>query len=110
MSDEAECDRGEEPCRPDGYGLCSTHPTCEQVSNAIREERLKNISERVELKKEVEKLRGALKPFADQAAIIDENDTLDGSVRKGDSRSFRFQDSYAAITLGDCRRAMEALK
>lgn len=50
----------------------------------------------------------ALTPFADQAAIIDRNDESEG--RKGETfELFKFRGSYAALCLGDCRRAQQAL-
>lgn len=48
---------------------------------------------------EIQRLRSALKPFADQAAIIDETDIA------LDVQWFRFRGSITAITVGDCRKA-----
>lgn len=64
-----------------------------------------------ELEAEMAKLREALKPFAEQAKIIDAEDAIhriDG--KRPEFSMFRFADSYAAITIGDCRKAQEALK
>lgn len=54
------------------------------------------------------KLRDALEPFARQADIIDGNDKADGNGPEDDAIGFRFRGSYAAICLGDCRRAKSA--
>lgn len=59
---------------------------------------------------ECERLRRTLEPFAQQARIIDENDAKDGHGPEEDCYSFRFRSSYAAITIGDCRRALEAMR
>ena len=46
-----------------------------------------------------------LRPFANQAKIIDGNDAVDGHGPEQPFALFRFRDSYAAISLGDCREA-----
>ncbi len=62
------------------------------------------------LERKVLALKAALQPFAAQAKIIDENDAADGNGPEPDALGFRFRDSYTAISLGDCRRAKEALQ
>jgi diadenosine tetraphosphate (Ap4A) HIT family hydrolase len=57
---------------------------------------------------EVERLRAALRPFVGQAEIIGQNDAADRTDTP-DHLHFRLAGSYAAITVGDCRRAAEAL-
>ena len=37
MASDNEADRGEEPCRPNGFGLCMTHPTCDHVKVSLEE-------------------------------------------------------------------------
>ncbi len=54
-------------------------------------------------------LRKALHPFAHQAKIIDGNDASDGDGPEPDYLAFRFRTSYTAISIGDCRRADEAM-
>lgn len=66
---------------------------------------------------EIERLRAlltkaanALDPFAHQATIIDQNDKADGNGPEEAHALFRFRQSYTAISIGDCRRAKEALE
>ncbi len=59
---------------------------------------------------EVRRLRKALQPFADQAAIIDENAATGEVPPAEDYELFRFRHSYTAISYGDCKRAREALQ
>lgn len=51
----------------------------------------------------------ALMPFARQATIIDANDANDGNGPEQAFVLFRFRDSYAAISIGDCRLAADAV-
>lgn len=51
----------------------------------------------------VRRLRAALGPFANQADICDHNEPIP------DTQWFKLCGSIAAINLGDCRRAREAL-
>ena len=56
-------------------------------------------------KLEIMRLRSALKPFADQADIIDQS--CDTAI---DVQWFRFRGSITAITVGDCRKAAAILE
>ena len=70
-----------------------------------------NLKQRIpELEKQNAHLRHLLEPFAHQARIIDGNDLADGYGPEESFAMFRFRNSYAAICLGDCRRALEGLK
>ena len=62
------------------------------------------------LERKVAALKKALEPFAYQARIIDENDKADGNGPEEQFALFRFRNSYTAISLGDCRRAREAIQ
>lgn len=59
---------------------------------------------------EIARLRAALQPLRLQADIIDANDRADGNDPKPDFFSFRFDSSYTAISIGDCREARKALE
>lgn len=55
-------------------------------------------------------LEAVLKPFAQQAEIIDsQRDDPEDDFRWESSQWFRFGGSITAITLGDCRRAAAVL-
>jgi hypothetical protein len=58
--------------------------------------------------KRIKELEAALRPFAEQAQIIDAQ-RQDGE-KWTDDAWFRFGASVTAITLGDCRAALKALE
>lgn len=57
-----------------------------------------------------DKLLAACKAFADQAKIIDSNNESEGIPRDDTFTLFRYMGSLAAICIGDCRRAREAVE
>jgi regulator of replication initiation timing len=61
------------------------------------------------LEAENELLRNRLQPFADQARIIDVNNKMDNLPPSEGFERFKFYGSYAAISYGDCKRALEVL-
>ncbi len=63
-----------------------------------------------ELEKREDELTAALQPFDYQARIIDENDAADGHGPEDGCSLFKYRGSYTALSLGDCRKAREALE
>ena len=53
----------------------------------------------------IQRLENALRPFADQAQILNESD----SENVPDVWHFKLNGSISAITVGDCRHALETL-